>query len=238
MSPDTLIFGHRGYPREFPENSLSGFDYAITQHIDGLEFDVQLTKDLVPVVIHDETIDRTTNGQGFVHDMTYRQLCHYRLKDSREHVPTLAQFLELVSNQDVHLNLEFKTNFFPTPGIERIVLNMVANYYLRYPVIYSSFNPITLQRAYQFDAGQQYCLLNDQSIQQPDEVIQKYHLAGFHLNHYQADLKLPQRIWTIDDPDAQAALFQKKVAAIITNNFVTAQMIRASLEKSATAMPE
>lgn len=54
MVSKTLIFGHRGYPHKFPENSLKGFAYAIAHGIDGLEFDVHLTKDNVPVIMHDE----------------------------------------------------------------------------------------------------------------------------------------------------------------------------------------
>src|SRR5699024_4714702 len=56
MTDHTLIFGHRGAPVKFPENSLVGFKYALAQEIDGIEFDVHLSKDQIPVVIHDETL--------------------------------------------------------------------------------------------------------------------------------------------------------------------------------------
>ncbi len=88
----TLIFGHRGYPARFPENSLAGFAFALEQGIDGLEFDVHLTKDNVPVVIHDERIDRTTDGFGRVVDYTYDELREFHLENG-EGIPTLAEFL-------------------------------------------------------------------------------------------------------------------------------------------------
>lgn len=72
MSTKTLIFGHRGYPFKFPENSLKGFQYAIDHGIDGLEFDVHLTKDNVPVIMHDEKINRTTDGKGLINSYTLK----------------------------------------------------------------------------------------------------------------------------------------------------------------------
>ena len=70
MTVKTLIFGHRGVPVKFPENSLKGFKYALDHQIDGLELDVHLTRDNVPVVIHDEKLQRTTNGKGQIADYT------------------------------------------------------------------------------------------------------------------------------------------------------------------------
>lgn len=54
MKIETKIFGHRGYPAKFAENSLEGFEYALENGVDGIEFDVHLTRDQVPVVMHDE----------------------------------------------------------------------------------------------------------------------------------------------------------------------------------------
>ncbi|MCP9313985.1 glycerophosphodiester phosphodiesterase, partial [Liquorilactobacillus satsumensis] len=139
MLKKTLIFGHRGYPHKFPENSLAGFKYAINHGIDGLEFDVHLTKDNVPVIMHDEKIDRTTNGTGEIRSYTFSELRQFQLSDGQR-VPTLKELLDIADKQPVHLNLEFKTNEIHYENIEKIVLDMVKNYDLVYPVIYSSFN--------------------------------------------------------------------------------------------------
>jgi glycerophosphoryl diester phosphodiesterase len=89
MLPQTLIFGHRGYPKKFPENSLAGFRYAVQQEIDGLEFDVHLTKDQVPIVMHDEKIDRTSNGHGQINQLTLNEIRQYHLSNG-EKIPTLS----------------------------------------------------------------------------------------------------------------------------------------------------
>lgn len=86
-----LIYAHRGYSAKYPENTISAFKAALP-HVDGIELDVQLTRDGRLVVIHDETVDRTTNGSGFVKDMTLRQLRLLRT-ESGERIPTLEEVL-------------------------------------------------------------------------------------------------------------------------------------------------
>ena len=92
MIDETLIFGHRRYPAKFPENSLSGFSYAIDHAIDGLEFDVHLTKDNIPVIMHDEKINRTTNGHGKIRQYTFDELQQFQLSNG-ETIPSLEQLL-------------------------------------------------------------------------------------------------------------------------------------------------
>ena len=67
------IFAHRGLSSIYPENTLIAFEKALEYEIDGIETDVQLTKDGELVIIHDETLDRTTNGTGFVKDYTLKE---------------------------------------------------------------------------------------------------------------------------------------------------------------------
>ncbi len=68
------VYAHRGYSGRYPENTMLAFQKAAATGCDGIELDVQLTKDNVVVVIHDEKIDRTTDGTGFVKDYTYEEL--------------------------------------------------------------------------------------------------------------------------------------------------------------------
>ena len=67
------IYGHRGYPARFPENSLQGFEYACEHGIDGIETDVQMSADGHLVIMHDERVDRTTDGTGWIADLTRTQ---------------------------------------------------------------------------------------------------------------------------------------------------------------------
>ena len=139
-----LIYAHRGYSAKYPENTLSAFKAALP-HVDGIELDVQLTRDGRLVVIHDETVDRTTNGSGFVKDMTLRQLRLLRT-DSGERIPTLEEVLVLLEPTDVTLNIELKTDRFDYDGIEYLTWLAVTEFKLEERVVFSSFNPDTLVR--------------------------------------------------------------------------------------------
>jgi glycerophosphoryl diester phosphodiesterase len=103
-----VVYGHRGAAAEYPENTLPGFRRALELGIEGIELDVHLSKDGVPVVIHDETVDRTTNGNGAVADLTVAELRALDAGDG-EHVPTLAEVLDLVGDELV-VDIEVKAN--------------------------------------------------------------------------------------------------------------------------------
>lgn len=139
-----LIYAHRGYSAKYPENTISAFKAALP-HVDGIELDVQLTRDGRLVVIHDETVDRTTNGSGFVKDMTLRQLRLLRT-ESGERIPTLEEVLVLIEPSDVTLNIELKTDQFDYDGIEYLTWLAVTEFKLEQRVVFSSFNPDTLVR--------------------------------------------------------------------------------------------
>ena len=68
------IFAHRGYSGRFPENTMPAFNEAFLAGVDGIELDVQLSRDGELVIIHDETLDRTTDGHGYVKDHTLSEL--------------------------------------------------------------------------------------------------------------------------------------------------------------------
>ncbi|WP_214751453.1 glycerophosphodiester phosphodiesterase [Exiguobacterium sp. E.TIA.1] len=139
-----LIYAHRGYSAKYPENTICAFKAALP-HVDGIELDVQLTRDGRLVVIHDETVDRTTNGSGFVKNMTLRQLRLLRT-ESGERIPTLEEVLVLLEPTDVTLNIELKTDRFDYDGIEYLTWLAVTEFKLEQRVVFSSFNPDTLIR--------------------------------------------------------------------------------------------
>lgn len=100
------IYAHRGVSAHLPENTLSAFSRAVELGVDGIELDVHLSADGIPVVIHDDTADRTTNGTGSINEFTARQL---GLLDAGggQFVPTLAQVLKLAAGR-VRVNIELK----------------------------------------------------------------------------------------------------------------------------------
>lgn len=105
-----MVAGHRGDSANVPENTMAAFRAAIAAGADMIETDVRLTKDGVPVLIHDRTADRTTDGKGYVKDMTFAELrtLNAGTKDVPQQIPTLEELLELLAATDVTLNLEVK----------------------------------------------------------------------------------------------------------------------------------
>src|SRR5687768_14872032 len=107
MTPP-LIIAHRGASAVAPENTIAAFEAAIAAGADGVEFDVRLTRDGVPIIIHDETLYRTHGVRGRVADMTLNEL-------NKINVPSLAQLFELFESNQLLLCLEMKGEQFRLP---------------------------------------------------------------------------------------------------------------------------
>lgn len=213
----TIVFAHRGLPVKFAENSLQGFKYAATHGAEGVEFDVHLTKDKVPVVMHDETLDRTTNGTGYIKDYALNEIRKFHLENG-EPVPLLSELFEILQDKDLYINLEFKTNKIHDVGIEVIVLSLAKQYHFVHPIIFSSFNYQTLKNCQKIDAQQQYCFLTKMPIPFPAHFIAKNHFAAIH-PHWYLPSKITQRIWTVDKVSTAKKYFKLGVAGIFANNF-------------------
>ena len=154
------IWAHRGCSYCYPENTLQAFKAAAALPVTGIEFDVQLTKDKKVVVIHDERVDRTTDGNGNVRDFTLQELQALKIKapSGFERVPTLEEVLELLKpyclKKNLRLNIELKTSRVRYEGIEEMVMAAVRDYGLEERVVYSSFLPesIALVKEKKLDA--------------------------------------------------------------------------------------
>lgn len=148
----TKFFGHRGYSGKYPENTLLAFEKAIEAGVDGIELDVQFSKDGHMVVIHDESVDRTTDGKGWVKDLTLDELksldasASFTGKYGIVRIPTLEEVLTLVKDYDIITNIELKTGVFEYEGLEEAVAECVRKYNLCDKVIMSSFNHFSVMR--------------------------------------------------------------------------------------------
>jgi glycerophosphoryl diester phosphodiesterase len=151
------VYAHRGFSGKYPENTMLAFQKAYDVGADGIELDVQMTKDGEIVVIHDERVDRTTDGIGYVKDFLYKQL---RLLDAgswfhdrfaRQRIPALMEVLEWVQDLDkeIMINIELKNNVIDYPHLEEKVLNMIGQFQLENQVILSSFNIFSMLKARQ-----------------------------------------------------------------------------------------
>ena len=145
-----LKIGHRGANGHEPENTFVSFQKALDMQVDGIELDVHLSADGEIIVIHDETIDRTTNGNGFVNALSLRELKAFRI-DGKHQIPILKEVFDLV-NQDCFINVELKSY----EATEKVV-SLIEKYVTKKGWKYDRF----LISSFDWNALQQVAFLND-----------------------------------------------------------------------------
>lgn len=160
--PNVKVLGHRG-SKNHPENTVPAFREAL-EYADGFEFDIQYTSDGIPVVIHDDTVDRTTNGSGRVDSFTLAELKQFVVLDTRNMplqgiaIPTLEEVMELATpyiqnRPDIVINIEVK-DARATAKTIAIVQDYIANKQWHYHnIILSSFEHDALREAKQLDSN-------------------------------------------------------------------------------------
>ena len=148
------IIGHRGACGYAPENTLESIKTAHEMGVDWVELDVMLTRDLTPIIFHDDTLDRTTNGSGNVADKNWEEIRHLEAGSwfsdgfAGARIPTLEETLELLIDLNMGLNLEIK----PTPGKEIETAEVALDFLSRVwddhdRLLISSFSHVSLETA-------------------------------------------------------------------------------------------
>jgi glycerophosphoryl diester phosphodiesterase len=147
--PRPTVFAHRGSSAHAPENTLAAFQLALTQGAPALELDAMLSADRQIVVIHDDTVDRTSNGSGKVHQMPLAAIkeleagSYFDPAFKGEKIPTLAEVFETVGRR-IFINIEIKNYASPLDGLPSSIASLVQKYNLAEYVLFSSFNPLAL----------------------------------------------------------------------------------------------
>lgn len=186
----TKNFAHRGFSGKYPENTMLAFKKAIEAGADGIELDVQLTKDGEIVIIHDETIDRTTDGKGLVADYTYEELCRfdasfiYRGQIGFNKIPTLREYLEFVKDKNIITNIELKTGIFEYLGIEEKVWELIQEYKVEDKVIISSFNHYSVLHMKKLAPDLKYGLLSESWLINAGKYTHDLGIQCYHPIHY------------------------------------------------------
>ncbi|OZU88298.1 glycerophosphodiester phosphodiesterase [Virgibacillus indicus] len=129
---------HRGYPIKYPENTIASYQAALNLNFTHVELDVQLSKDGIPVLMHDSTIDRTTNGQGMVKEYTLEELRSFQVGEG-EKIPTLEEAL-LFAKDKIFVSIELKQKGDLYIGIEEAVLNVIQKTGMLKQVYVNSFD--------------------------------------------------------------------------------------------------
>lgn len=164
------IWAHRGCSQMYPENTMLAFEKAAElTNLTGIELDVQLTRDGELVVIHDERIDRTTEGIGFVRDYTLHELKRFHIYadvNTTQSIPTLGEVFDLLEERlrsGLKLNIELKNSIYPYEGMEEKVVKMVHDRGMQNAVIYSTFYAKSLAKLRILDSGAQLGILDSKA---------------------------------------------------------------------------
>jgi len=170
-----VVIAHRGFKRKYPENTITAFEAAIDAGANMIELDVTLSKDREVIVIHDDTLNRTTNGKGSVRRYSLAELKRFdagswfdpRFKG--EQIPTLGEVLNLVKNR-ILLNIEIKKSAYesdnPYDSIEKQVLRLVSMTGCLDSVLFSSFAPAVLKRIVKLENRSRIAFLTEKPLTQ------------------------------------------------------------------------
>lgn len=145
------VWAHRGASAAYPENTMLAFTEAAKIGADAIECDVQRTRDGVLVVIHDETVNRTTNGRGYVRESSFSTIksldagVKYHPRFRGERIPRLEEVLDYIKTTNMAINIEIKNDNIQFVGIEEQMIKMIDQNKMAEQVTVSSFNLISLQ---------------------------------------------------------------------------------------------
>lgn len=231
-SPQVQIWAHRGASGYAPENTLEAFWLAYEMGADGIELDVQLTSDRQIVVLHDETINRTSDDTGYVANLTLEKLktLHFNKTHpeyAKATIPTLQEVLALVKPTPMIVNIELKTGVNFYEGIEEAVLRLVQDMGMEDRVIYSSFNHASIMRIKRLKPDATCGFLYCDGIYKVAEYAKTYGIEALHpsLNNMQypqlieqcRDMDIKLHVWTVNEKKDMQQMLDLGVDAIITN---------------------
>ena len=219
-----LKIGHRGASGYEPENTLIAFQKAIDLKADGIELDVHLSSDGVLVVIHDETIDRTTNGKGEVNKMTLQELKSFT-SENKQKIPTLIEVFDLV-NRRCFINIELKGIGTSKPVNELINHYILDKNWNNNDFLISSFDWKMLEEFHLLNPKIRVGVLTEEAIEEalafakkikafsihPDyQLLSKENVALLHENGFEVFT------WTVNSKEAIQKIKSFHVNGIISN---------------------
>jgi len=231
----TEVWAHRGasgWDRQYaPENTMPAFRKAVEMGADGIEFDVQMTKDGELVICHDERIDRTARGHGYIKDFTLVEL--KKIDFGKPHVeygfveiPTLEEVLSFSQAFNIKLNIELKTGNIYYDKLEEKTVDMVSNFGMEDRVIYSSFNHYSLEKLRKYAPKVNIgMLMSDDyvripldtdrlgasAVHPPVGVITRDYVEQCHKHNIKV------HTWTVDNPLLMERVVKMGVDAFITD---------------------
>lgn len=241
----TKILAHRGFSGVYPENTLLSFQKALLTGCDGLELDIHLTKDRQLVIIHDETLDRTTDGTGWVGAHTLKELkalnAAARTDYPRQSILTLGEYFEFLGDRCILTNIELKTGVVWYEGIEAEMIRTLRQYNRLDQVLVSSFNHYSIQKVVELVPGMPVAFVEESRVIAPWEYLERHGISCFHpfySNVGQPGILKGLRaagisinVWTVNEEEDMRAMLRLGVDGIMTNYPDKLAAIRQEYEK-------
>ena len=242
VSRKTKIWAHRGASGYAPENTMEAFTLAVQMGADGVELDVHLTKDGQIVVIHDERIDRVSDGSGRVADYTLEELSGFNFNKTHPEyaafcrIPTLREVLEELKDTGLTVNIELKTGTVFYEGIERKTVELVKELGYERRVLYSSFNHHSVLRVREYQPDARLAFLYSHELAGVADYARANGVHGVNPSVtgtlFEEEMQECKRknieinVWTVNGREDMKRLMELGVNAVITNYPDTACEVR------------
>ena len=239
----TKSVNHRGYSTVAPENTLPAYKLSKKMGFYYVECDVSFTSDNVPMLLHDATIDRTSNGSGTLANMTYEQVRQYDFGSwkSAEYtgtvIPTLVEFLTLCKNIMLHPYIELKENGNYTQAQIEMIVDLVNQCGLRGKVTYISFSDTYLGyvKTYDVDARLGLLISNPSgstitTCQNLRTGTNEVYMGAKYTNltnaicNTAASAKVPIEVWTVNSESAILSL-NTYVTGITSDSIIAGKLL-------------
>ncbi|MTI89148.1 MAG: glycerophosphodiester phosphodiesterase [Balneolaceae bacterium] len=232
-----VVIGHRGASAYYPENTMTAFKAALEMGAEMIELDILLSKDGVPVVIHDETLNRTTNSQGLVNEYTADELqamdagSWFAPAFAGEPIPTLEDVLAFAKGK-IAVNIEIKTEAVTDVvggGIEQKSLELVKQFGMEEYVLFSSFDYRAIAHLRELDDDVATALLYEKKQsgnKTPVQLVSEYKANAFNCSYRQFNKKrasklrahnIPVFVYTVNKEKRMRKLIKKGVTGIFSD---------------------
>ena len=227
------VFAHRGFSGAYPENTMLAFRKAIEAGADGIELDIHESLDGQLVIVHDESLKRTTGVDKLVSDLPLKELVRIKASKTKDDafeatLPSFEEFCDFAANNGPFItNVEIKTNNTWYQDIERKAVDMVRAFGLQDRIIFSSFNWISVMRAKalapEIECGflyedQKHLHLAAQALEAGIQYLHPdYNLLDDQTVAECRDKRIGLNVWTVNTEDRMRQLMAWGVNSVISN---------------------
>lgn len=242
----TKNIAHRGFSRKYPENTMLAFRKAVEAHCDAIELDVQMSKDGELMIFHDEELERTTDGSGFLKDYTLMELTRFDAgklfltEGEINRIPTLEEYLSFIRETGIETVIEMKNSVISYPGMEEKIISMIRAFGLSDKIILSSFSRDSLIKSHTLAPDIRTALITESWIYRAGALTKSLGAAYYHprhifltpwnLNEMKREGILVQP-WTVNDARRMKSLAKSGVHGIITNDPLLLHNVLDRLQK-------